>query len=312
MKNIIKIGILSTFIVLFYACEPILNTEEIATQTTLDNKLAEEEFNEVIPEINERGIKDKGVKGCASCGVVSGRLNGNLGSTNFDPDSTYTTTDGIIINRKMAYNNGALSSIIFTLDFNNISINDKLKTGVIQAVFIPNQGYTAELKGRNNEEFFISDGIKYKGKYKVENDANNQVTVKITDGECRDNSNAWTIFYASDRTTEIVKAGQNGNTGDETKFWGTVKGTNREGKKYEISTPKENPIIRKFDCDFIAQGIQITKEEGKPEQTMDFGYAEDIAKTNGCEPTCLLKVNNAEYILDVSKTGKDAIKLLKK
>lgn len=297
MKQQLKlVAVLGIAIATVWACkkDPVA---DISTQSVGDNKVAEDGFNDIVPSINERGIKDNGVIQCGKCGVTSGRLNG---TTQLNTDTTYkvpadVTGQFITIHRVITLKGTQpieMESMVYTMTFDNVVDKGVLKTGIIKATLVPNQGYTAVIDGLNPGTGFEVKGIKYSANIAVTNDATNQnkVRVVITNGICTW-ANGDKVTYESDRTTVIDKATE------QVTLWGTVNGVNRKGKKYNIVIDEPTALIKTKTCTYVEKGIQTLTEEGKDAHIIDFGY-----KTGTCDEFVKVTIGKNAWEYDMAKT----------
>ncbi|MBC7412859.1 MAG: hypothetical protein H7331_10460 [Bacteroidia bacterium] len=284
MKKYLKtVAILSIVGVTLFGCKKDDNPD-YSQQSVNDNKVAEEGFNDMAPAINERGIKDPGVKSCGSCGMT-GRING---IQQFKLDSSYRIPsdvrgDSIMVNRKIELDSSTqpykIAKIIFTITYKNIVDGGVPKNGSIQAIMVPGAGYTAVMGGLPavmnqlpTVEGFEKKGIKYYANISATNDAtnSNKINVKISKGVCTW-ANGDKVIYASDRTTIIDKLSE------QVTLWGTVNGTNRKGNQYSIVTDAGTPLVKAKDCSYVTSGIQKLTEDSKQENVLDFGYTKGAA-----------------------------------
>ncbi len=301
MKQQLKVvAVLGIAIATVWGCgkDPVA---DLHLQSAQDNKVAEDGFNDMVPSINERGIKDEGVKGCGKCGVTSGRLNS---TTQLNLDTIYKvpadlTGQFITIHRVITLKSTqpeVMGNMVYTMTFDNVVDKGVLKTGVIKATLTPDQGYTATIDGLNPGTGFEAKGIKYKADIKVTNDATNQnkVHVVITNGICTW-ANGDKVTYESDRTTIIDKATE------QVTLWGTVNGVNRKGKKYTVVTDEATALVKTKACAYVEKGIQTLTEDGV-ENTFDFNY-----KTGACDELVKFTAGKIAYEYNLATGEKKKI-----
>jgi hypothetical protein len=295
MKTHVKlVAALCLATAVFLGCKKEV-TEDMNTQTVMDNKIVGDDFNNFTDAINEKGIKDPIVKGCGNCGLTSGKLSGIL-LGEVETEFYNIPADGndtIGVKRQPIIVNQAVTGFILTLSYGTsttpIMDNGVLKQGQIVMYITKGVGHTTTLKGYTNDGFIVKN-LGYSATITSTNDAinKNMVTIKIINGICKWIGSTDQVMYES--VQNITKL--NG----ETTVFGNVNGKNRKGKDFSIEVTAADPIIK--SCKYITSGKATFTKETKT-HVIDYGYSEE---TNGCDKYARVTVGKLNKKYDMSNS----------
>jgi hypothetical protein len=249
------------------------------TQSVVDNAVAEQEFMSIVPAVNGVAIKTKGtgadkdrvMAACDSLRIVSG-------------DTLWSAPNHVAPTYSLSFGSSTCSPIpdaklregvIF------ITFYGKAKTSGSRMKFVM-QNYKAANVDPSKKISYICDSIV------VRTISNNPTTdirlfnVKIYNGKCLGPTNNWTTLYSTDRYIE-----HNMNN-DDVKIWGTSNGTNREGRKFNVTVDQATPLTKHANCQFISFGILKLTPEGFKERTVDYTSGKGV---DTCDDDATFSVN---------------------
>jgi hypothetical protein len=288
MKGIIKViaitCVSSTFIMT--KCGKDRPKVDDETQTIQDNVLSEQEFMRVIPQTNDRAIKQKGIGS-------SGKIMGNGDTAKFEyHDSILSAWNTIDNNTPLSVFNQILATVqgikVFTPSIDSVKItlaydpntaqpDGRNKSGRIITYMTKNGGAAniplfGEVGGQYTTKFdnYKANSINYAGTIDVNSISNTIMTTKVNNGSCS-KAGEWNTSYSNLSARKINAS----NNGEEYRIeeadpngGGTV-GTSRDGTSYTLKITSPLTFNSKAKYGIIGGIVQLTPD-GKKTRTIDY------------------------------------------
>lgn len=223
------------------------------TQSVVDNALCEQQFMAIQPVVNDKGIRENGLKKmaatCETFSVIAGD------TTDAAPK------DGI-------YDLGAVT---FQIDYGTVGCvghDGVYRTGKINITTLKKwKKYgnivTVDLIG------YKANNVTYSGQIKITLTDSVSITTEVINGHCTNGT--WNIDYAGTKTLKQT-AGYSTKldaSDDIFSISGNSSGKNREGRNFTTSIT--NALIKKTNCKWISSGTLKLTPDGFATRTVDFG-----------------------------------------
>ncbi len=238
-------------------------TVDNETQSSVDNAIADQEFNGIVPTTNNHAINTKGTgtagrsatsATCDSLTLIQGNVSA-LGTTNYSAYPVYTLDVSNAC--PLTFPDGKLRTGSL-----KIRLTDKIKnTGAKMIIYLIN--YKTGVINYTCDSIVVTtlsaDTVNHKTSF----------SVKLINGACKTGS--WTINYSFDKTFTNYSKGNPAGSDPVSEIFGTANGVNRQGRAFSVSIPQSTPLIKHRSCQYIDKGVlQLTPVDYNA-RTIDFG-----------------------------------------
>lgn len=254
MKKIILLSsiLLVSSIITLNSCKKKTEVDN-ETQSVVDNALCEQQFMAIQPIVNDKGIKENGLKRtAATC-------------------ETFTVIAGDTIDASPKDGIYDLGPVTFQIDYGTIGcvgadgVFRKGKINITTAKKWKMYGntITVDLVG------YKVNTVSYSGQVKITRVDSVTLTTEVINGYCTNGT--WNIEYAATKTMKQI-AGFSTKldaSDDVYSITGSSNGKNREGRTF--TTTITSALIKKTNCKWLSSGTLELIPNGFATRTVDFG-----------------------------------------
>lgn len=229
------------------------------TQSVVDNVLAEQEFEAIVPAcqqhaINTRGTGAEGTRAVLSCDSL----------TKISGDTSWA---------QAGHSNPVYQFNTSTLNCASTMPDNKPRTGLISIkltdrVKTPGAKMIIRLNNYKASNFdYTVDSIVVTTI--SSNNLSTVYNVKVINGAVKQGT--ITIKFSSDKTVTNYYNGNPAGTEPYSSTFGTVNGINRQGKAFTGNIPAATPLIKSKKCEFITRGMMELIPQGFKARNVDYG-----------------------------------------
>lgn len=263
MKKIIFLSaiLLASSIITLNSCKKKTEVDN-ETQSVVDNALCEQQFMAIQPVVNDKGIRENGLKRTAAT-CETWTILGAISGTN-----TPNVASDTIVNGADFFQNGPVT---FQIDYGTIGcvgadgVFRKGKINITTAKKWKKYGntLTVDLIG------YMANTVNYTGQVQITRLDSLTLTTNIINGHCTNGT--WNIDYAGTKTMKQI-AGFSTKldaSDDIYSITGNSSGKNREGRNFTTSIT--SALIKKTNCKWLTSGTLELTPDGFATRIVDFG-----------------------------------------